>query len=168
MLFRGFELQRGLIQILVAGEHMHMGPVDQGLVRSAQHLLQVAFGLLELVLLQRAEPGLVVLHRLRVSRIFGHLLLGGYLQCHQTASSSKFSSELKSKSLKLRVPLSLSTPVHLCVLCGSRFFPQGAQRYTEIKTQLMLAAVSRSTSFQSPLIIPARICRAVLPCLCMV
>src|SRR6266446_6357196 len=97
MLFRGFELQRGLIQILVAGEHMYMGPVDQGLVRSAQYLLQVAFGLLELVLLQSAKPRLIALHRLCVSWILGYLFPGGYLQCHQTASSSKFSSKFSSE-----------------------------------------------------------------------
>src|ERR1700681_1235740 len=151
---------------------MHLRPVDQRFVRPAQHLLQVSFGLLEFMLLQRAEPRLVALHRLCVSWILGHLFLGGYFQCHQTAFSSKFSSKLKSKSLPLRVPLSLSTPVRPCVLCGSRSFPRGAQSHAEIeikmKAQLMLAALSRSTSFHSPLMIPARICRAVLPCLCIV
>ncbi len=42
--------------MLFAGEDMHLRPVDQRLVRPGQHLLQVAFGLLELVLLQRAKP----------------------------------------------------------------------------------------------------------------
>src|ERR1700686_4603115 len=169
ILFRCLELQGWLFHVLVAGEDMHLRPVDQRLVRPAQRFLEVAFGLLEFMLLQCAKPGLVALHRLCVSWIFGHLFLGGYLQCHQTASSSRFSSkftsELKSKSLQLRVPLSLSPPVRLYV---SRSFPQGAPRQAEIKTQLMPAAESRSTSFQSPLMIPARICRAVLPCLCMV
>ncbi len=95
MLFRGFELQRGRFQMLVAGEDVNLGPVDQRLVRSAQRFLQVAFGLLELMFLQRAQPQLVALHRLCVSWIFGYLFLRGYLECHQTALSSEFSSELR-------------------------------------------------------------------------
>src|ERR1700694_265344 len=76
---------------------MHLRPVDQRLVRPAQHLLQVSFGLLEFMLLQRAEPRLVALHRLCVSWILGHLFLGGYFQCHQTAFSSKFGSKSSSQ-----------------------------------------------------------------------
>ena len=54
--FRSLELQCQLFHVLVAGEDMHLGPVDQRLVRPDQHLLQVSFGLLEFMLLQRAKP----------------------------------------------------------------------------------------------------------------
>src|ERR1039457_2367827 len=79
--------------MLIAGEDMDLRPVDQRLVRSAEYFLQVAFGLFELVLLQCAQARFVALHRLGVTWVLGHLLLGGYFQWHQTA----FSSELKSK-----------------------------------------------------------------------
>ena len=58
---------------------MDLGPVDQRLVRSAQRFLQVAFGLLKLPFLQRAQPQLIGLHRLCVPWIFGYLFLRGYL-----------------------------------------------------------------------------------------
>src|ERR1017187_3283193 len=114
MLFRVLELQRGFFQMFVAGDDMHLGPVDQGLVRPAQCFLQVAFGFLELALLQSAKPGLVALHRLCVPWIFGYWFLGGYLQWHQTA----FSSELKSKSLQANARKS----THACQLTSDSIF----------------------------------------------
>ena len=132
--------------MLFAGQDVHLSPVHQGFIRPGQHLLQVAFGFVELMLLQGAQPRLIVLHCLCVSWIFRRLFLGGYLQCHQTA----FSSELKSKNL---------LPPRRRVRREKPF---------RTFTQFRLAAVARSIVFQSPLMIPARICRAVLPCLYMV
>jgi hypothetical protein len=80
----------------------------------------VAFGFLELALLQSAKPGLVVLHRLCVPWIFGYWFLGGYLQWHQTA----FSSELKSKKLA-----SKRAEAHACMPAKLRLYilPEGAE-----------------------------------------
>src|SRR5208282_4495583 len=97
MLLSRFELQGKRFQMLVACQHVNLCPVDQRLVRTAQHLLQVAFRFFELVFLQGAQPGFIVLHCLCMSWIFGRLFLGGYLQWHRTAFSPEFSSELKSK-----------------------------------------------------------------------
>ena len=95
MLLRRLEVQRKLFQVFVAGENVHLSPVDKCLVRPGQHFLQVVLGLLKLVFLQCAQPGFIVLHGLCVSGIFSHLFSMSNLQCHQTAFGSKFSSELK-------------------------------------------------------------------------
>ena len=54
--FRSLELQCQLFHVLVAGEDMHLRPVDQRLVGPDQRFLQVAFGPLEFMFLQCAKP----------------------------------------------------------------------------------------------------------------
>ncbi len=90
MLFRGFEVVVDLFQMLGAGTHVHGGAVGEFLAGAANNLLKMGLGLIELVLLQGAQAGLVVLDGLRKAGIVSHGLFGGRFLSHLQHSSCAF------------------------------------------------------------------------------
>src|SRR5579872_311086 len=96
VLFWSLELRcRGALQVLVAGVQMYVGAVGQLLARSGNDLLEIRLGLVELVFLHGAQPGLVTLQGLGVARIFRHgLLRGGFLSHVQNSSCALGNREL--------------------------------------------------------------------------
>ena len=88
MFFRGLELSgAGALQMLVAGIEMDVGAVGQFFRGTADHLLEVRLGLVELVFLHGTQSCFVALQGLRVARIVRHRLLRGCFLGHVQNSS---------------------------------------------------------------------------------
>ncbi len=98
MLLRRLKLRRGALQLLVARMQMDVGAIREFAVCAGSNFQQLHLGLVILMLLHGAQPGLVGLKQLRHLGIAGKsVLVSGFL-CHLKKFSWLSHSTIESLS----------------------------------------------------------------------